>query len=368
MSKKNKSQPEYKYDKSLFLLIMAFISLGLFTLLSTTLYTSGTFYFYKQINNIFVGLVAMFIAMRIDFYSLRKRLKPAMNILTFLLFATYVPFLGGTTVNGASGWLRIPIINFGFQPAEIAKIILVIFTANLLSNPEYEKLKLIEKIITLFPTAGILGLIVFQPDIGNASVIVLSVFSIYFIAGLSILKIFSVISILITAFSYLVLYNPYQFTRLTICFDPWQDEKGYGYQLVQSLLAIGSGGLTGKGLGNSIQKLYYLPEKHTDFIFSVYSEETGLIGGLFMLLLILLLARSGFKIAINVYEPFIKLLSVGITVMICGQALINMGVVTCLFPTTGITLPFISYGGTSMIISLFSMGLLLNASRYTMKK
>jgi cell division protein FtsW len=357
--------PGKKFDFLLLILIVTFVLLGLFTVLSASIYIAGPYFFKRQLFYALIGFVAMFAGMRMDFYQLRTLLKPAMYIITFFMVATYIPFLGGTTVNGANGWVRIPVISFGFQPSELAKIILVIFAANLLANPEYRLLKFFEKIITVMPILGIIGIIVFQPDIGNTSIISLGVFAVYFAAGLNIARIVAVIIFLGTSVIMLILSNPYQMARITGFMNPWQDPQGKGFQLIQSLIAIGSGGISGKGLGQSMQKLYYLPESHTDFIFSVFSEESGLIGSIFLLFLIFMLAQRGFSIAVRSKDLFVKLLTTGITTLICGQALMNIAVATGVLPTTGITLPFISYGGTSLIVNLFCMGLLLNASMYT---
>ena len=360
-----------KFDYLLLILIIAMVTLGLFTVFSASAYVSeiiykkSTFFFQKQLIYAILGFIGMYIGMRIDFYQLRRLLKPAMYTVTILLMATYIPALGGTVVNGASGWIRIPVINFGFQPSEIAKVLLVIFAANMLSNPYYKKLNFTERLITLLPILAMTGIVIFQPDIGNTSIISMSVFSVYFAAGLNTIRIIFAGAVGMTALTGLVLSNPYQLARITGFMDPWQDPQGKGFQLIQSLMAIGSGGISGKGLGQSIQKLFYLPESHTDFIFSVFCEESGLIGALLFLFLLFLISQRGYSIALRSKDNFIKFTATGITTMICGQAIMNIGVATGILPTTGITLPFISYGGTSLIVTLFCMGLLLNASKYS---
>lgn len=360
-----------KFDYLLLILIIAMVTLGLFTVFSASAYVSeiiykkSTFFFQKQLIYAILGFIGMYIGMRIDFYQLRRLLKPAMYTLTILLMATYIPALGGTVVNGASGWIRIPVINFGFQPSEIAKVLLVIFAANILANPYYKKLNFTERLITLLPILAMTGIVIFQPDIGNTSIISMSVFSVYFAAGLNAMRIIFAGAVGMTALTGLVLSNPYQLARITGFMDPWQDPQGKGFQLIQSLMAIGSGGISGKGLGQSIQKLFYLPESHTDFIFSVFCEESGLIGALLFLFLLFLISQRGYSIALRSKDNFIKFTATGITTMICGQAIMNIGVATGILPTTGITLPFISYGGTSLIVNLFCMGLLLNASKYS---
>ncbi len=362
---------EQRIDYLLLILIIIMVLLGLFTVFSASAYVSGiiykksTYFFQKQLIYAILGFIGMYIGIRIDFYQLRTSLKAMMYAITIMMIATYIPALGGTVVNGANGWLRIPGINFGFQPSELAKIILIIFAANLLANPAYQRLGFLQKLFTMAPIGGVVGIVVFQPDIGNTSIISLAVFSVYFAAGMNIPRILIVIGAMGTAVTALIFSNPYQMARVTGFMNPWKDPQGKGFQLIQSLMAIGSGGISGKGLGQSVQKLFYLPESHTDFIFSVFCEESGLIGSALFMFLLFLIAQRGFSIAVRSKDVFIKLTVTGVTTMILGQALMNIGVATGVLPTTGLTLPFISYGGTSMIVTLFCMGLLLNASKYT---
>lgn len=362
-------QSSQKFDYILLILIIALVLLGLFTVFSASAYVAelnyknSMYFFKKQLINAVIGFGAMVMAMRLDFFQLRRSIKTSMIVVSFLLLCTYFSFLGGTVVNGASGWIRF--LGFGFQPSEVAKVVLISFTANLLANPEYQELKFMDRLITLIPLVSIIGIVVFEPDIGNTSIISLGVFSIYFTAGLSFTRIFGAIGLGAAAVTFLIFNNPYQMARITGFMDPWADPQGKGFQLIQSLIAIGSGGSTGKGLGQSMQKLFYLPESHTDFIFAVYCEETGLIGSFVFLFLIIAFFSRGMGIAIRSKDNFVKLLVTGLTTMICGQAVMNIGVATGLLPTTGITLPFISFGGTSLIVNLFCMGLILNASMYT---
>lgn len=368
------NQTGEKFDIFLLILTITLVCLGLFSVFSASAYVSqfnynnSAHYFQRQLFFAIVGFIAMFAGIKIDLFQLRTLLKPMMYFTVFFLVATYIPFLGGTTVNGANGWIRLPFINMGFQPSELAKIVLVIFAANILSNPEYSRLKFPDKIITLIPIAGTIGIIVFQPDIGNTTIVSMAVFSVYFAGGLRFSWIITVASFLAASAMILIYSNPYQMARITGFLNPWEDPQGKGFQLIQSLMAIGSGGLYGKGMGQSIQKLFYLPESHTDFIFSVFCEELGFLGSASFLLLIFLFAQRGFSIAVRSRDLFVKLVATGITTMISGQALINIAVATGTLPTTGITLPFISYGGTSLIVNLFCVGLLLNASRFTLNK
>ncbi len=360
-----------KIDYVLLVLVLALVVIGIFAVFSSSAYVAefehknSIYFLVRQIGFSVIGLILMFVAMKLDFYHIRKYSKTMLIVLGFLLLCTYFPFLGGKIVNGANGWIVLPIINQGFQPSEIAKVFSIIYASNILANPEYLKMNIINKGITLLPLFSIIGMVVFQPDMGNTSIITMGVLSVYFGAGLNKKLIFSALASIGSLVTLIILSNPYQLDRMLFFLDPWKDPQGKGFQLIQSLLAVGSGGLMGKGLGQSIQKLFYLPESHNDFIFAIFCEETGFVGAFLMIFLIFMFLTRGLHIAAKNKDNFIKLLCIGLTTLISGQAFMNMGVVTGILPTTGITLPFISAGGTSMIVNLFCVGLLLNASSYT---
>lgn len=364
-------KPIKSYDYILFFITIALLLIGLFWVFSSSEYFAvsvhnrSTYFFEKQLVFALIGLFAMFIGMHIDFHHLKLLTRPMMYLVVILLFATYVPAFGGITVNGANSWLELPIIHFRFQPSELAKIALILFVANVLANPEYKSFDLFDRTIVTMPIIGTIGIIVFQPDMGNTAVISMAIFTIYFVSGLSINKIFGAIIVLGAGALAMIISNPYQMDRVTNFINPWSDPSGKGFQLIQSLIAIGSGGISGTGLGQSVQKLFYLPESHTDFIFAVFCEETGFFGAVCFLILMIWLAKRGYGVALKSKDLFIKYLATGITSLIFGQAVMNIGVVIGILPTTGITLPFVSYGGTSLVITLFCMGLLINASKYT---
>jgi len=364
-------KPVRNYDYILFFITIALLLIGLFWVFSSSEYVAvavyhrSTYFFEKQLMFALVGLFAMFIAMHIDFHHLKVLTRPMMYLVVILLFATYVPALGGITVNGASSWLQLPLIHFRFQPSEIAKIVLILFLASVLSNSEYKTLNIWDRVVLTIPIIGIIGIIVFQPDMGNTAIISMAIFTVYFVSGLNLNRVFVALSVLGAAAAVIIISNPYQLDRVTNFMNPWNDPSGKGFQLIQSLIAIGSGGISGTGLGQSIQKLFYLPESHTDFIFAVFCEETGFFGAVCFLILMIWLAKRGYAIALKSKDLFIKYLATGITSLIFGQSVMNIGVVIGILPTTGITLPFISYGGTSLVINLFCMGLLINASKYT---
>lgn len=209
------------------------------------------------------------------------------------------------------------------------------------------------------------GLIMLQPDLGTGTVLMGTVMVMIFAAGARILHLGLLALAGMAGFAGLVLAAPYRIQRILAFLDPWQDPLGAGYQTIQSLYAIGPGGLMGLGLGNSLQKFNYLPEPYNDFIFSILAEELGFIGGSFVLLLFLILVWRGLRTAITAPDLFGSFLAIGITGMISLQVLINIGVVTGVFPVTGITLPFISAGGSSLTLILTAVGILLNISRYS---
>ena len=203
---------------------------------------------------------------------------------------------------------------------------------------------------------------------GTTIVVAGTVLIVYVAAGLNWYLTFGLVGTGGTLFFLLSWFTPYQQARITSWLDPWSDPQGKGYHLIQSLIAIGSGGLVGNGLGQSVQKLFYLPEQHTDFIFSVISEEFGFLGGFLLIMLFVSLTYRGVQIALKVPTPYLKLLAIGLTCMTTMQAWVNMAVVSGTIPTTGITLPFISFGSSSMVVNMMAMGLLLNISRYVTGK
>jgi cell division protein FtsW len=239
------------------------------------------------------------------------------------------------------------------------------FLAKWLSNNQKDIVSFTKGLV---PTLGIVcaafGLIMLQPDLGTGTVLLGTSVLMIFIAGMRLKHLFGLALLGVLGFVGLILAAPYRMARITAFLDPWQDPLGTGYQLIQSLYAIGPGGLMGLGLGMSRQKFLYLPEPYNDFIFSILAEELGFIGGAMVLLLFLLLLWRGMRIAITAPDLFGSLLAVGIIGMLAIQVVINVGVVTGMFPVTGITLPFLSYGGSSLTLMLTGIGVLLNISRY----
>lgn len=319
------------------------------------------FFTKRQLIFAILGIFAMFVTMNIDYWIWKKWAKPGLYFCFFLLV---IVLLIGKEVNGAKSWLGIGA--FGIQPAEFTKLGMAIFLAKWLSDNQ----KMIVSFTKgLAPTLGIVclafGLIMMQPDLGTGTVLLDTSVLMIFIAGAKMKHLFGLAFLGVLGFAGLILAAPYRINRITAFLDPWKDPLGDGYQIIQSLYAIGPGGLMGLGIGMSRQKFLYLPEPYNDFIFSILSEELGFIGGATVLLLFLLLLWRGMRIAITAPDLFGSLLATGIIGMLAIQVVINVGVVTGMFPVTGITLPFLSYGGSSLTLMLTGIGVLLNISRYS---
>ncbi|ASV66040.1 stage V sporulation protein E [Cytobacillus sp. FSL W7-1323] len=321
------------------------------------------FFAKRQLLFAVVGLVAMFFLMNVDYWTWRTWAKVIIIVCFVLLLLVLIPGIGNVR-NGSRSWIGVGA--FSIQPSEFMKLAMIAFLAKFLS----EKQKLITSFKKgLVPSLGLVflafGLIMLQPDLGTGTVMVGTCIVMIFVSGARI-KHFAFLGLIgIGGFVALVLSAPYRIKRITSFLDPWQDPLGSGFQIIQSLYAIGPGGLFGLGLGESRQKFFYLPEPQTDFIFAILSEELGFIGGTFVILLFALLLWRGIRVALGAPDLYGSFLAVGIIAMVAIQVMINIGVVTGLMPVTGITLPFLSYGGSSLTLMLMAIGVLLNISRYS---
>lgn len=320
------------------------------------------FFFKKQVAWGMLGIIAMLVGMALPLERIRAWAQPAMIGTAVMCLAVHLPGVG-VSVYGATRWLKLG--PFTVQPSELAKIALILFVADFLARHPDSGWRLKEHRQILFPIGAMLALVLFQPDLGTTLMCAVACFALFWANGTKAWKMSlwtlagaaGVLSISLT--------TPYQRLRWLAFMDPWKYPRDIGFQLIQSLLAIGSGGVFGTGWGQGKQKLFYLPIQHADFIFAVLAEEFGLMGTLGLVLLFLLFAQRGFAIAKRSQNPFHQLLSIGLTTLIVVQAFVNIGVVTASLPTTGIPLPFLSAGGTSLLITLFSVGLILNVSRQT---
>jgi cell division protein FtsW len=311
-----------------------------------------------------LGLTIMFAASRLDFRWLRFGAIPAYLISMALLVAVLVPDIG-TSVAGSRRWIYVPGIG-GFQPAELAKLAVVLYLAHWLDRRGRAASSFWNGFIpfVLLVAPGFL-LIAIEPDLGTAGVFFAAALAVFFMAGANLLHLSAIAAAGVAAASVMIMSTPYQWIRLQEFLNPESDPLGKGYNALQGLMALALGGVTGLGLGASRQKYLYLPAPSTDFIFAIIGEEWGLIGSLAVIALFLLIAYQGYKIAIHAPDTFSGLLACGITTWLVVQALINMAVVTALAPVTGIPLPFISYGGSSLTINLVAVGILLSISRET---
>jgi cell division protein FtsW len=326
-------------------------------------YGDPYYYVKRQLVFALLGIVSMFVMMNVEYTFWRKWSVPALLICFGMLVIVLIPGLG-VWRGGARSWLGVG--SFGIQPSEFMKLAMVLFMAKLLSERQNQ---ITEFTKGLLPPLGILGiafaLIMLQPDLGTGTVMIGAVLIIIYVAGARVAHLGGLALLGLVGLVGLIAAAPYRLLRITAFLDPWQDPLGAGYQSIQSLYAIGPGGLVGLGLGMSRQKYNYLPEPQTDFIFSILAEELGFIGGSLLLLLFLLLIWRGMRTAITLSDPFGSLLATGIVGIFAVQVLINIGVVIGLLPVTGITLPLVSYGGSSLTLLLTALGILLNLSRYS---
>ncbi|HHB1872281.1 TPA: stage V sporulation protein E [Bacillus cereus] len=356
-------------DFILIIVTLALLTIGMIMVYSASAvwasYKMGDSFFFAKRQLLFAGLgvVAMFFIMKIDYWVWRTYSKVILLVCFILLILVLIPGVG-LVRGGARSWIGIGA--FSIQPSEFMKFAMIIFLAKFLA----ERQKLITSFKRgLLPALGFVflafGMIMLQPDLGTGTVMVGTCIIMIFISGARAFH-FAMFGLLgVAGFVGLIASAPYRMKRITSYLDPWSDPLGSGFQIIQSLLAIGPGGLFGLGLGQSRQKFLYLPEPQTDFIFAILSEELGFIGGSFVLLLFSLLLWRGIRIALGAPDLYGTFLAVGIVAMIAIQVMINVGVVTGLMPVTGITLPFLSYGGSSLTLMLMAVGVLLNISRHS---
>lgn len=309
-----------------------------------------------------IGLSAMVVMSRIDFRVLRYFTIPAYVGALVLLAVVLVPSIG-FEAGGSRRWLELPVIG-NFQPAEVAKLAIILYLAHWLDRRGRAAHGLRGGLIpfVLLVAPGFL-LIALEPDLGTAGIYAVAAMSVFFMSGASLVGFVALAGAVAAAAVVFVSRTPYQLARVTSFLDPERDPLGAGYNAMQALMALAMGGLAGVGLGASRQKYLYLPAPSTDFIYAIIGEEWGLIGTLIVLVLFLVIAWQGYRIAVHAPDTFSGLLAAGITTWLVVQAVINMMVVTALWPVTGVPLPFISYGGTAHIINLAAVGILLSISR-----
>lgn len=366
--KKSKLILKNPLDFTLLITVFILLGLGIITVLSasspTALAETGNSYKYliKQMEAAIIGIVLMFVASKIDYKLWQKNYKIIYFICMILLLAVCAL---GREAGGAKRWLDMGILSF--QPSEVAKVGIIIFYSAWLTKNK-EKLKTF-KYGFAYPIAWLLIPIFFVLILQNhfsATLVICMLAAILMILAGCKIRYFIFVGIPLAAlaiFVVIVAGQEFRMQRILTFFDPWQNIQGSGWQIVQSLYAIGSGGLFGVGLGESKQKYLYIPEPHNDFIFAVLAEELGFFGCTIVIILFAILIWRGITIAMKAPDMFGSLLAAGITTMIAIQVLVNIAVVTASMPVTGMALPFFSYGGTALIITLVSVGILLSVSR-----
>lgn len=320
---------------------------------------SSTYFLRRHLFYLMAGLCAMIVAMLVDYRLLAKYAKP---IFLCSLASLLLVLVAGREVYGAKRWFQF--FGFSFQPSELTKIAVIIYTADFLSRKREKIQNFFLGFMPIMMALGAVCLLVLkQPDLGTTVLIAAVVFIMMFVAGAKLWHMSLVGFLSLPALVYLIAKTPYRLRRIQAFLDPWKDQQGAGFQLVQSQIALGSGGLLGVGLGKSVQKLYYLPAAHTDFILSIIGEELGLFGTVSVIVLFTLLIWQGARIAKRCEDPFGYFLALGIVAVIALQAVINIGVSIGAFPTKGLPLPFVSYGGSALVVQMICIGLLLNISR-----
>jgi len=352
---------------AIFIIVLTLLMIG-----TVMIYSSSAIYGFERFGNsmfflkkhllfLLIGFIAMLSIMSLDLKRIQNASKYILIFSILLLGLVLVPNIG-VSVGGARRWFRI--WNLSFQPSEFVKFSLILYMADFLSRKGYKIKDLFYGYMPLvFVTAVSCALILLQPDLGTAIAIFFVGFLIIFIAGGKLKYIFSTIALGLPFLYYLIFSVPYRKKRMLVFLNPWKDPKGAGFQIVQSFLALGSGGLFGVGLGQSRQKLFYLPESHTDFIFSIIGEELGFLGAASIVLLFGTFLYLSMRAFLKECRAFNKILIFGITAMIAFEVLVNIGVSVGAFPTKGLPLPFISYGGSSLVFHMAAVGLLLNAMR-----
>ena len=331
------------------------------TIVAEQRYGNSLYFLKRQLIYAVLGVAALSVASRVPYQHWRKAAAAGMAISLMLLVLVFMPGLG-VTINGARRWIKVA--GFTFQVSEFVKIALVIFLAHfLVKKIEYGQQDIRKKFaVPLLVTALITALILMQPDFGTAVILVAVMMLLFYLAGIRLFYLICAAAAIIPAGVLLVIFESYRLKRIFAFLHPWEDPQGAGFHIIQSFLCFGSGGAFGVGLGNSVQKLYYLPEPHTDFIFSIIGEECGFVGVSLVLILFAVLIVRGFKIAFATNDTFGSLLAAGITTIIAMEVCINIAVVMGMLPTKGLVLPFVSYGGTSLVMSLAAVGVLLNIS------
>ncbi len=361
-------------DVKLLFTVFALLAIGLVAIASAGVFYAETrfnddYFFFKRqlLYGILPGIMALYFFQRADYHRWQKWVVPLFISNIILLILVFIPGIGAK-IYGASRWVQIGPLQF--QPSEMTKLVVILYLAAWFVGKGKERVgDLFEGFVPFMAIFGVIAfLIMKQPDTGTLGVIFLVALSIFFAAGARLSHLTAIFIGGLVALGILIKMAPYRLQRFLVFLNPDLDPRGVGYHVNQALLAIGSGGLWGLGLGHSRQKFNYLPEPVTDSIFAIFSEEWGFIGAVVVILLFLYLAWRGFAIAKYAADDFGRLVAVGIVMWITTQAFVNIAAISGLIPLTGIPLPFISYGGTSLVFLMAGVGILLNISRHATMK
>lgn len=357
----------YAPDYILFSSMLALLVVGLVMVFSASavyaseLYGRPWMFLLKQLLWVTIGLAGLFALLQLDYRKLRLPAPIFTAVFSISVLLVTVLFMDAS--RNTHRWLKLD--SFSIQPSEFSKLVLILFLAYFL---ERQRDVINDFRRTLLPagliTTVLFVLVVVEPDLGTAALLALIAVAMFFVAGLQFRYLAFLGALGVPVLAFLIVLEPYRLERVKSFLDPTADPHGTGFQAIQSLMAVGSGGVTGVGLMQGKQKLFYLPEAHTDFIYAVVGEELGLLGALLVAALFGVIAWRGLRIASRAPDLFARLLAVGVTVMVVGQAFINISVVLALLPTKGIPLPYISYGGSDVLVMLLGMGLLLNISQH----
>jgi cell division protein FtsW len=353
---------EGRFDQRLLALVtLGLVAFGLVMVYSATSASAALgnddpmSYLKRQSVYAFLGVVLMLVAARIDYHRLRYLAPPLVLVALGLCTAVLV---AGPEINGARRWFLLGPASF--QPSELAKLSLCVFAAAYLARRRTPQTlgELARPLGTL--TAIFCALILLEPDLGTTITLCGMVLAIFLVAGVPFRPLLGATILAVGVGLLAIWVEPYRRARVFSFLDPWSDAEGSGFQIIQAMIGIGSGGITGQGLGEGVAKALYLPEAHTDMIFAVIGEELGLVGSALVISAFVVFAIVGFRIALRCRDPFGKLLAAGVTALVCGQASVNLAAVLGIAPLTGIPLPFVSYGGSSLVVLLASVGILLN--------
>lgn len=352
----------------LFMVTVVLMAIGVVVIYSSSsmlayeTYGDSAYFLKRHLVFMLAGFALCIFFMSFDYIKLKKFIKPFLLLSISLLFLVLIPHIG-TAVGGARRWINLRFVNF--QPSEIAKMALILYAADILSRKQTDITSFARGFSPLMIVMGLCAfLILLEPDLGTAFAVSILVAIMAFVAGARIKHLSGIFLAAAPLMLLLIIAEPYRVRRILAFLNPWADERGTGFQIIQSFIALGSGGIFGVGLGHSQQKLFYLPSAHTDFIFSIIGEELGILGTISVIAMYVIFIWLGTYIASRARDLFGQFLGFGLVSMVALQVIINIAVVTGVIPTKGLPLPFISYGGSSLIYSMLSVAILLNIARH----